>query len=118
MLERLNFNGCNEGKDAFVLLLADTEDVRYSFHDPEPLLGKVVFSVDQLQDADQDHHLLTLVDGLADLFAEFEDLYRIEDRGEFFPSSAKGDGSRTFVNFFQTDKDTGKKKGILRIRLR
>ena len=37
--------------------------------------------------------------------------------GEFFPSSAGADGSRTFVEYFQTDKDTGKAKGIVRIRL-
>lgn len=37
--------------------------------------------------------------------------------GEFFPSSATADGSRTFVSFFQTDKDTGKDKGIIRIQL-
>jgi len=38
--------------------------------------------------------------------------------GEFFPSSARADGSRTFVEFFQTDRDTGSEKGIIRIRLR
>jgi hypothetical protein len=37
--------------------------------------------------------------------------------GEFFPSSAKADGSRTFVEYFQTDRDTGKAKGIIRIQL-
>ena len=37
--------------------------------------------------------------------------------GEFFPSSAKADGTRTFVDFFQTDKHTGKPKGVIRIRL-
>lgn len=37
--------------------------------------------------------------------------------GEFFPSSATADGLRTFVDFFQTDKYTGKEKGIIRIRL-
>ena len=38
--------------------------------------------------------------------------------GEFFPSSARADGGRTFVEFFQTDKDTGSKKGIIRIQWR
>lgn len=37
--------------------------------------------------------------------------------GEFFPSSIKADGSCTFVDFFQIDKESGKKKGIIRIRL-
>ena len=37
--------------------------------------------------------------------------------GEFFPSSAKADGTRTYVEFFQVDKDTGKAKGIIRIQL-
>ncbi len=37
--------------------------------------------------------------------------------GEFFPSSAKANGTQTFVDFFQTDNETGKAKGIIRIRL-
>jgi hypothetical protein len=37
--------------------------------------------------------------------------------GEFFPSSAKADGTRTFEEFFRIDKYTGKAKGIIRIRL-
>lgn len=37
--------------------------------------------------------------------------------GEFFPSSARADGLRTFVTFFQTDRYTGKEKGIIRIEL-
>ena len=37
--------------------------------------------------------------------------------GEFFPSSAKADGAQTFVEYFQTDRHTGKPKGIIRIRL-
>jgi len=42
---------------------------------------------------------------------------RLKYGGEFFPSSAKADGFRTFVEFFQTDKYTGREKGIIRIRL-
>ncbi len=38
--------------------------------------------------------------------------------GEFFPSSAKADGHQTFVEYFQTDKETDKRKGIIRIQLR
>lgn len=37
--------------------------------------------------------------------------------GEFFPSSAKADGSRTFLEYFQEDKYTQKAKGIIRIQL-
>ena len=37
--------------------------------------------------------------------------------GEFFPSSASADGTRTFVEFFQTDRHSGKPKGIIRVRL-
>jgi hypothetical protein len=37
--------------------------------------------------------------------------------GEFFPSSAKADGTRTFEEFFQVDTHSGKPKGIIRIRL-
>ena len=37
--------------------------------------------------------------------------------GEFFPSSLKADGSNTFFNFFQIDKESGNNKGIIRIQL-
>jgi hypothetical protein len=37
--------------------------------------------------------------------------------GEFFPSSVKADGTRSFVEFFQIDNYTGKAKGIIRIQL-
>lgn len=37
--------------------------------------------------------------------------------GEFFPSSTQADGSQTFLDYFQIDKDTGRKKGIIRIQL-
>jgi hypothetical protein len=37
--------------------------------------------------------------------------------GEFFPSGITADGTRPFVEYFQTDKDSGKAKGIIRIRL-
>jgi hypothetical protein len=37
--------------------------------------------------------------------------------GEFFPSSVKADGAQTFVEYFQTDTETEKAKGIIRIRL-
>lgn len=37
--------------------------------------------------------------------------------GEFFPSSIKADGQRTFEEYFQVDKETGNAKGIIQIRL-
>jgi len=37
--------------------------------------------------------------------------------GEFFPSSARADGMRTFAEFFQTDRHTGQRKGIIKIKL-
>jgi hypothetical protein len=54
------------------------------------------------------------------VFLDFSDnrkRQKVKYGGEFFPSSAKADGSRTFVTFFQMDKDTGKEKGIIRVRL-
>jgi hypothetical protein len=38
-------------------------------------------------------------------------------RGEFFPSSSRADGTRTFLEFFRVDKYTGEAKGILRLVL-
>ena len=37
--------------------------------------------------------------------------------GEFFPSSVRADGRKTFIEFFQTDRHTGKAKGIIKITL-
>jgi hypothetical protein len=37
--------------------------------------------------------------------------------GEFFLCNATADGSNTFVEYFQMDKETGVKKGIIRIHL-
>lgn len=36
-------------------------------------------------------------------------------RGEFFPSGTRADGKRTFLEFFQVDRHTGAKKGIVRV---
>ncbi len=36
--------------------------------------------------------------------------------GEFFPSSSKADGRRTFEEYFQIDKETGNPKGIIQVR--
>jgi hypothetical protein len=38
-------------------------------------------------------------------------------RGEFFPSSARADAMRTFVDYFQVDKVSGNRKGLIVIRL-
>ena len=35
--------------------------------------------------------------------------------GEFFPSSSCTNGQGTFMDFFQTDRYTGRKKGIIRV---
>jgi hypothetical protein len=54
------------------------------------------------------------------VFLKFDDKRASQKKkygGEFFPSIAKADGSRTFIDYFQTDKDTGLAKGIIRIHL-
>lgn len=38
--------------------------------------------------------------------------------GEFFPSSALADGHAFFVDYFQKDKETGRRKGIIALHLR
>lgn len=50
-------------------------------------------------------------------FADKRKRQKVEYGGEFFPSSARADGFCTFVDYFQKDKDTGKAKGIICIRL-
>lgn len=35
--------------------------------------------------------------------------------GEFFPSSIRANRQSTFMDFFQTDRYTGRKKGIIRV---
>ena len=37
--------------------------------------------------------------------------------GEFFPANLLADGTHIFLDFFQTDRHTGKAKGIIRICL-
>lgn len=54
------------------------------------------------------------------VFLDFKDKRASQKRkygGEFFPSSAKADVSHTFLEYFQTDKETGMAKGIIRIQL-
>lgn len=50
-------------------------------------------------------------------FSNMRNNQKMKYGGEFFPSSAKADGSRIFIDFFQTDRESGNKKGIIRIRL-
>lgn len=39
-------------------------------------------------------------------------------KGELFPANVRATANSAFIDFFQTDRHTGKQKGILRIRLR
>jgi len=60
------------------------------------------------------------VNKLDPVFLDFRDFRKKQKQiygGEFFPSSSKADGSRTFIEYFQTDKYTGIEKGIIRIQL-
>ena len=54
------------------------------------------------------------------VFLDFTNLRKNQKdkyRGEFFPANAPADGSNTFMQYFQKDKATGLKKGIIRIQL-
>lgn len=54
------------------------------------------------------------------VFFEFKDSRSSQKRkyfGEFFPSSALADGVAPYVDYFQKDKETGEKKGIVRVLL-
>jgi len=50
-------------------------------------------------------------------FSEGRKNQKIKYGGEFFPSSMNADGTHNFVDFFQIDKETGEKKGLIRINL-
>lgn len=50
-------------------------------------------------------------------FTELRKKQKSKYGGEFFLSSSSADGSHTFVDYFQLDKETGFKKGIIRIHL-
>jgi len=55
------------------------------------------------------------------IFLDFSDLRKRQKEkyaGEFFPSSTKADGVRTFVEFFQMDKHSGNVKGVIRVQLK
>jgi len=53
------------------------------------------------------------------VFLDFSDGRREQKKrfgGEFFPTTSLADGAHFFPDFFQTDKYTGSKKGIIRIQ--
>ena len=57
---------------------------------------------------------------LDSIFLDFSDGRRNQKKrfcGEFFPASLLVDGTHRFLDFFQTDRHTGKVKGIIRIYL-
>ncbi len=59
-------------------------------------------------------------DKLDPVFLDFADWRKRQKEkfgGEFFPSAAKADGTSVFLDFFQTDKETGHAKGIIRVQL-
>ncbi len=50
------------------------------------------------------------------VFRDFSDIRKKQKErfyGEFFPARVLADGRHRFTDFFQTDKDTGKAKGII-----
>jgi len=50
---------------------------------------------------------------------DFSDMRKAQKEkygGEFFPSSAKADGESTFLEYFQAEKLTGNRKGIVRVQ--
>jgi hypothetical protein len=50
-------------------------------------------------------------------FTRRRERQKLKYEGEFFPSSSLADGSRTFEEYFQVDKETGYSKGIIRVWL-
>ena len=51
---------------------------------------------------------------------DFDDARRSQKEkygGELFPASVLADGTRAFVEFFQVEKETGLRKGVVLIRL-
>lgn len=62
--------------------------------------------------------LLLRLDPVFGDFADERAAQKAKYGGEFFPSSVnEGLTGRTFLDFFQTDKETGAAKGIVAIRL-
>jgi hypothetical protein len=57
---------------------------------------------------------------LDSVFLDFSDGRKNQKKrfyGEFFPASVLADGTHIFLDFFQTDRHTGKVKGIICINL-
>jgi hypothetical protein len=50
-------------------------------------------------------------------FTRRRERQKLKYEGESFPSSSLADGSRTFEEYFQVDKETGYSKGIIRVWL-
>ena len=50
-------------------------------------------------------------------FSKQREKQKLKYGGEFFLSTAKADGTHLFIQYFQTDKETGLQKGIIRINL-
>jgi hypothetical protein len=53
------------------------------------------------------------------VFLDFDDGRRRQKAkygGEFFPAAAIADGAHRFIDFFQVDKATGARKGIIKVR--
>ena len=42
---------------------------------------------------------------------------RLKYGGEFFPATVLADGTRTFLEYFQVEKNTGLAKGLIVVRL-
>jgi len=62
--------------------------------------------------------LLLSIDPVFGIFANGRAAQKVKYQGEFFPSSLKeGLTGRTFLDFFQIDKDTGASKGIVVLEL-
>lgn len=60
------------------------------------------------------------VNRLDKVLIDFKDKRRAQKKkymGELFPAGLSAISGEVFINFFQTDRHTGKKKGIIRIRL-
>jgi len=50
-------------------------------------------------------------------FSEKRKRQKLKYGGEFFPTSYLADGVHLFIQYFQTDKETGLDKGIIRLQL-
>lgn len=50
-------------------------------------------------------------------FANNREAQKLKYEGEFFPLGLDSGNGQTFLEFFQTDKDTGERKGIIAVDL-